>query len=160
MNTKKNSYYVKFETKNGKETILWGNHLEELIEKYNITNDDWVRFAVTDQEVVKKKIYDKKTKQWCEKTVYKNVWDCSVEGKREIELKPLSESEKKKSEYKILGEEKSQASNITLQSQTINKRQNKNGASKAQALQNTQKTDKIQSSDSKEIAVKKHDFQR
>lgn len=116
--------------------------------------------TVTDQEAVVKKIYDKKTKQWYEKTVYKNVWDCSVEGKREVELKPLSESEKKKSEYKILGEEKSQASNITLQSQTINKRQNKNGVSKAKALQNTQKTDKIRSNDSKETAVKKHDFQR
>ena len=51
--------------------------------EHNITNGDWVRFAVTDQEAVKKKIYDKKTKKWYEKTVYKNVWDCSVEGKRD-----------------------------------------------------------------------------
>lgn len=34
--------------------------------------------------------------------MYKNIWDCSVEGKREIELKPLSKIEKKKPEFKIL----------------------------------------------------------
>lgn len=154
------SYYVKFETKQGKETILWGKHLEKLMNEHNITNGDWVRFAVTDQEAVKKKIYDKKTKKWYEKTVYKNVWDCSVEGKREIELKPLSDSEKKKSEYKILGEDGLKTPNVILQNQIINKRQNQAGVSKAQSLQNTQKIDKIQSNDNKETAVKKHDFQR
>ena len=92
--------------------------------------------------------------------MYKNVWDCSVEGKREIELKPLSQSEKKKSEYKILGEDGLKTPNVILQNQIINKRQNQAGVSKAQSLQNTQKIDKIQSNDNKETAVKKHDFQR
>jgi len=34
------SYYVKFETSKGKETILWGKHLRQLMEDYNITNGE------------------------------------------------------------------------------------------------------------------------
>ena len=92
--------------------------------------------------------------------MYKNVWDCSVEGKREIELKPLSDSEKKKTEYKILGEDGLKTPNVILQNQIINKRQNQAGVRKAQALQNTQKNDKTKPSDSKEAVIKKQDFQR
>ena len=65
------TYYVKFETKQGKETILWGKHLEKLMNEHNITNGDWVRFAVTDQEAVKKKIYDKKLKNGMKKLCIK-----------------------------------------------------------------------------------------
>lgn len=96
------SYYVKFETAKGKQTYLWGKHLKDLVQKHQITTNDYVRFAVTSQEAVKKRIYDKKTKQWFEKIVHKNIWDCSIEGKREIELTPLKESEKKKSEFRAI----------------------------------------------------------
>lgn len=34
--------------------------------------------------------------------MHKNIWDCSIEGKREIELTPLKESEKKKSEFRAI----------------------------------------------------------
>lgn len=67
------SYYVKMQTSKGKEMILWGKHLGELVDKYKIENGDYVRFAVTSQEPVVKKIYDKQTKCWYEKTVYENV---------------------------------------------------------------------------------------
>jgi len=156
------SYYVKFETSKGKETILWGKHLRQLMEDYNITNGDYARFAVTAQEPIVKKIYDKKTKQWCEKTLYRNVWDCSVEGKREVELTPLSEAEKKKTEYKILSRSDTKVVAPSSQTKDVNPKQNKTDSSKAQILQAKQKVvENTTNIDSKKTnSLNKKDFNR
>ena len=156
------SYYVKFETSKGKETILWGKHLRQLMEDYNITNGDYARFAVTAQEPIVKKIYDKKTKQWCEKTLYRNVWDCSVEGKREVELTPLSEAEKKKTEYKILSRSDTKVVAPSSQTKDVNPKQNKTDSSKAQILQARQKVvENTTNIDSKKTnSLNKKDFNR
>ena len=156
------SYYVKFETSKGKETILWGKHLRQLMEDYNITNGDYARFAVTAQEPIVKKIYDKKTKQWCEKTLYRNVWDCSVEGKREVELTPLSEAEKKKTEYKILSRSNTKVVAPSSQTKDVNPKQNKTDSSKAQILQARQKVvENTTNIDSKKTnSLNKKDFNR
>lgn len=111
----KMSYYLKFETAKGKQTYLWGQQLKDLVQKYNIAINDYVRFAVTSQDVIKKNIYDKKTKQWFERVVYKNIWDCSIEGKREIELTPLKENEKKKSEFRAITNGLETNSNLSQQ---------------------------------------------
>ncbi|AHE94546.1 hypothetical protein CFVI02298_09100 [Campylobacter fetus subsp. venerealis cfvi02/298] len=156
------SYYVKFETKNGKESILWGKHLEQLMDDYNITNGDYARFAITNQEPVVKKIFDKKTKQWYEKTVYKNIWDCSVEGKREIELKPLSQSEKKKTEFKALVGSSTPVIVSDFKERAVsNTKQNKSGTSVGVAKnsqKNTLTKPVIQSG--KDTTIKKQDFER
>ena len=156
------SYYVKFETSKGKETILWGKHLRQLMEDYNITNGDYARFAVTAQEPIVKKIYDKKTKQWCEKTLYRNVWDCSVEGKREVELTPLSEAEKKKTEYKILSRSDTKVVDPSSQTRDVNPKQNKTDSNKAQILQAKQKVvENTTNIDSKKTnSLNKKDFNR
>ena len=157
----KESYYVKFETSKGKETILWGKHLQELMDKYNITNGDYVRFAITDQEPISKKIYDKKTKKWYEKTVYKNVWDCSVEGKREIELKPLRKSEKRKTKFNVLTNDNTEILLSTLQAQNVNMGQSNTGVNETQILQTKQtKKAKTIMESKKDAIIKKQELDR
>ena len=104
----------------------------------------------------------KKTKQWCEKTLYRNVWDCSVEGKREVELTPLSEAEKKKTEYKILSRSNTKVVAPSSQTKDVNPKQNKADSNKAQILQAKQKVvENTTNIDSKKTnSLNKKDFNR
>ena len=100
--TNEPSFYVRYRTSKGKDIDIWANDLERVVTTNNLKIGDYARLAITGEEAYQKKIYDKKTKSYYQKTVYKKTWDVSIEGKNEKIQKPLKKFTKSK--YEVLKE--------------------------------------------------------
>ncbi|OCS40126.1 hypothetical protein CFVI92203_09185 [Campylobacter fetus subsp. venerealis cfvi92/203] len=83
------SYYVSYKTPTGKIATIWSKDLKNVIEGNRINVGEFCRFAITGEQEMKFVYFDKKTKNTIEKTAYKKIWDVSINGRSEKELKPL-----------------------------------------------------------------------
>ena len=83
------SYYVNYKTPTGKNVTIWSKDLRKVIEENKINVGEFCRFAITGEQEMKFIYLDKKTKNTIEKTAYKKMWDVSISGRLEKELRPL-----------------------------------------------------------------------
>ena len=99
----KDSFYVKYKSTKGEIIDIWGEDLERVVKENDVKVGEFVKFKVTDKtpvEVQTKKL-NKKTNKWTvyKKTALKNVWDCSILGRAEKDLKMVSDKENRKPIY-------------------------------------------------------------
>ena len=99
----KDSFYVKYKTTKDEIIDIWGEDLERVVKENDVKVGEFVKFKVTDKtpvEVQTKKL-NKKTNKWTvyKKTALKNVWDCSILGRAEKDLKMVSDKENRKPIY-------------------------------------------------------------
>lgn len=82
------SYFVKYETKKGTVDI-WSKDLANVVKLNNIEKGDFAKFKIVGKEPVtiniNKKVNGKNVQ--FKKETYKSIWDCSILGKDEKELK-------------------------------------------------------------------------
>lgn len=99
----KDSFYVKYKTTRGEIIDIWGEDLEKVVKENDIKVGEHVRFKITDKIPfeVKVKRFDKKTKKYSvyTKSVLKNVWDCSILGRAEKDLKSVPKTNDRKVKY-------------------------------------------------------------
>lgn len=115
----KDSFFVKYKSKNGDIVDIWSEDLERVVRENDIKVGEFVKFKITNKipVEVKTKKFNKKTKKWniFTKQSFKNVWDCSIMGRAEKDLlvdknskkdtifkfeeKELTELEKKSMEF-------------------------------------------------------------
>ncbi|RBQ27618.1 MobP1 family relaxase [Arcobacter sp. CECT 9188] len=99
----KDSFYVKYKTTRGEIIDIWSEDLERVIKENDIKVGEHVRFKITDKfpVEVQQKRFNKKTKKWTiyKKTAFKNVWDCSIKGRLEKDLKSVPKTNDRKVKY-------------------------------------------------------------
>ena len=99
----KDSFYVKYKTNRGEIIDIWSEDLERVVKENDIKVGEHVRFKITDKSPVEvqQKRFNKKTKKWTiyKKTALKNVWDCSILGRAEKDLKMASKTSDRKVKY-------------------------------------------------------------
>ncbi|MBL3519487.1 spore coat protein CotH [Arcobacter lanthieri] len=99
----KNSFYVKYKTTKGDIIDIWSEDLERVVKENDIKVGEHVRFKIIDKSPVEvqQKKFNKKTKKWIvyKKTAFKNVWDCSIQGRLEKDLKMVSKTNDRKVKY-------------------------------------------------------------
>ncbi|MDN5054335.1 MobP1 family relaxase [Aliarcobacter butzleri] len=83
------SYFVRYKTKGGDITTIWGKELENVIKDNNIVPGEFVKFKKVDktpvETVIRKKSKNGKREVY-KKTSFKDVWDCSILGRAEKDL--------------------------------------------------------------------------
>ena len=99
----KDSFYVKYKTTKDEIIDIWGEDLERVVKENDVKVGEFVKFKVTDKtpvEVQTKKL-NKKTNKWTvyKKTALKNVWDCSILGRAEKDLKSVPKDKDTKVKY-------------------------------------------------------------
>lgn len=99
----KDSFFVKYKSNRGDIVDIWSEDLQRVVKENDIKVGEFVRFKIVDKTpvTVKAKRFNKKTNKW---TVYtkqslKNVWDCSVAGRLEKDLKTVKNDDIKKVTY-------------------------------------------------------------
>ncbi|MCT7471502.1 hypothetical protein N5T90_11525 [Aliarcobacter cryaerophilus] len=99
----KDSFYVKYKSTRGEIIDIWSEDLERVVKENDIKVGEYVRFKITDKSPVEVKVkrFDKKTKKYSvhTKTALKNVWDCSILGRAEKDLKMASKTSDRKVKY-------------------------------------------------------------
>lgn len=99
----KDSFFVKYKSKNGDIIDIWSEDLQRVVKDNDIKVGEYVRFKIVDktQVEIKAKRLNKKTNKWTvyTKTALKNVWDCSVQGRLEKDLKTVTKSKDTKIKY-------------------------------------------------------------
>lgn len=99
----KDSFYVKYKTNRGEIIDIWSEDLERVVKENDIKVGEHVRFKITDKSSVEvqQKRFNKKTNKWTiyTKTALKNVWDCSILGRAEKDLKMASKTTDRKVKY-------------------------------------------------------------
>ena len=99
----KDSFYVKYKTTKDEIIDIWGEDLERVVQESDIKVGEYARFKITDKSPVEVKVkrFDKKTKKYSvhTKTALKNVWDCSILGRAEKDLKMASKTSDRKVKY-------------------------------------------------------------
>ncbi|RBQ32295.1 spore coat protein CotH [Arcobacter sp. FW59] len=99
----KDSFYVKYKSTRGEIIDIWSEDLERVVKENDIKVGEHVRFKITDKSPVEVKVkrFDKKTKKYSvhTKTALKNVWDCSIKGRLEKDLKMASKTNDRKVKY-------------------------------------------------------------
>ncbi len=101
--TKKDSFFVKYKTTKGDIIDIWSEDLQRVVKENNIKVGEFAKFKIVGKKpvVVKTKRFNKKTNKW---TVYtkqslKNVWDCSVAGRLEKDLKTIPKQKQEIPKY-------------------------------------------------------------
>lgn len=101
----KDSFFVKYKSKNGDIIDIWSEDLQRVVKENDIKVGEFVRFKIVDKLpiTVKAKRFNKKTNKW---TVYtkqslKNVWDCSVAGRLEKDLKTIPKQQQEIPKYSL-----------------------------------------------------------
>lgn len=149
----KNSYYVKYKTKNGNAEI-WSDDLERVIKENNVKIGEFVKFKIIDKKPINLDIYINKNgrKIKVTKQVYKSVWDCSVMG-REKELNILDKNKIYKPKYNI--------ENIESSLSKFNKfKKDKKSNIIEKSLENKEKTPSKFSKFKSKLAKKKDEVER
>lgn len=99
----KDSFYVKYKSTKDEIIDIWGEDLERVVQESDIKVGEYARFKITDKSPVEvqQKRFNKKTKKWTiyKKTALKNVWDCSILGRAEKDLKMASKTSDRKVKY-------------------------------------------------------------
>ena len=99
----KDSFFVKYKSKNGDIIDIWSEDLERVVKENDIKVGEYVRFKIVDKAPVeiKAKRFNKKTNRYTvyTKQTFKNVWDCSVQGRLEKDLKTVPKSKDKQVKY-------------------------------------------------------------
>ncbi len=99
----KDSFYVKYKSTKGEIIDIWSEDLERVVKENDIKVGEHVRFKITDKSPVEVKVkrFDKKTKKYSvhTKTALKNVWDCSILGRAEKDLKLVPKDKNTKVKY-------------------------------------------------------------
>ena len=98
-----NSYYVSYQTIKGEVITIWGKELEKVIKENNIQVGEHVKFKKIDKEPVTTTIRKMRNgkREVFTKTSYKDVWDCSILGRAEKDLKINTNPKAKKESYKF-----------------------------------------------------------
>lgn len=101
--TAKDSFYVKYKSTKGEIIDIWSEDLERVVKENDIKVGEHARFKIIDKSPVEvqQKRFNKKTKKWTiyKKTAFKNVWDCSIQGRAEKDLKMASKTSDRKVKY-------------------------------------------------------------
>lgn len=99
----KDSFFVKYKSTRGEIIDIWSEDLERIIKENDIKVGEYARFKKVDKSPVEvqQKRFNKKTKKWTiyKKTAFKNVWDCSILGRAEKDLKMPSKTNDRKVKY-------------------------------------------------------------
>lgn len=99
----KDSFYVKYKSTKGEIIDIWSEDLERVVKENDIKVGEYARFKIIDKSPVevKTKRLNKKTNKWTvyTKTALKNVWDCSIQGRAEKDLKMASKTSDRKVKY-------------------------------------------------------------
>lgn len=99
----KDSFYVKYKSPKGEIIDIWSEDLERVVKENDIKVGEYVKFKITDKSPVEvqQKRFNKKTKKWTiyKKTALKNVWDCSILGRAEKDLKSVLKDKDTKVQY-------------------------------------------------------------
>lgn len=90
------SYYVKYETKSGIVDI-WSKDLEKVVKENNVKKGDFARFKIVGKEPVTIEVKKKENGKTViyKKETHRSIWDCSIQGKNEKELKDPAKNKKK-----------------------------------------------------------------
>lgn len=87
----KDSFFVKYKSSKGEIIDIWSEDLERVVKENDIKVGEYARFKIVDKSPVEvqQKRFNKKTQKWTiyKKTAFKNVWDCSIFGRAEKELR-------------------------------------------------------------------------
>ena len=131
------SYFVKYKTSKDEITTIWGKELEKVIKENDIAPGEFVKFRKVDkapvETVIRKKSKNGKREVFI-KNGFKDVWDCSILGRAEKDLKvnpnmknlkttftqdikDISEQEKKTAEFLKAKKEKEAKQGLNLSSQ-------------------------------------------
>ncbi|UYF42556.1 MobP1 family relaxase [Aliarcobacter cryaerophilus] len=98
----KDSYFVKYKSTKGEIIDIWSEHLESLVKEKDIKIGEYVKFKIVDKQPIevthKRKGKNGKTIAYTKKA-FKNVWDCSILGRDEKELKMNKNVENRKQTY-------------------------------------------------------------
>ena len=99
----KDSFYVKYKSTKDEIIDIWSEDLERVVKENDIKVGEYVKFKITDKSPVEvqQKRFNKKTKKWTiyKKTALKNVWDCSILGRAEKDLKSVLKDKDTKVQY-------------------------------------------------------------
>ncbi len=83
------SYFVSYKNKNGNITTIWSKELEKVINENNVKVGEFVKFQKVDkvpiERTIRKKAVNGKREVFT-KTSFKDVWDCSIQGRNEKNL--------------------------------------------------------------------------
>lgn len=85
----KESYFVKYKTTKGEIIDIWSKDLEKLVDDSQLKKGEFAKFKIIDKQPVDivtfKNIEGKKKK--LTRTISKNIWDISIQGRNEKSLK-------------------------------------------------------------------------
>lgn len=83
------SYFVKYKTSKDEITTIWGKELENVIKDNDVKVGEFVKFKKVDkipvETIIRKKSKNGKREVFI-KNSFKDVWDCSIQGRAEKDL--------------------------------------------------------------------------
>lgn len=95
----KDSYFVSYKTTKGEITTIWSKELEKVVKDSDLKVGEFAKFKIVGKAPVETVIrkFDKisKKREVYKKTTTKNVWDISILGRAEKDLKESSKTNKK-----------------------------------------------------------------
>lgn len=99
----RDSYFVSYQTTKGEVITIWGKELEKVIKENDIKVGEFVKFKKIDKEPVQTTIRKKRNgkREVFTKTSYKDIWDCSILGRNEKDLKINPKTKDKQINYKF-----------------------------------------------------------
>ena len=98
----KESYFVKYKTTKGEIIDIWSKDLEKLVDDSQLKRGEFAKFKIIDKQpvdIVTFKNIDGKRKKLT-RTISKNIWDISIQGRNEKEFED-KKLVTKKAKYKI-----------------------------------------------------------
>ena len=127
------SYFVSYKTKNGDITTIWSKELEKVINQNDVKVGEFVKFQKVDkvpiERTIRKKAVNGKREVFT-KTSFKDVWDCSIQGRNEknlqvnktknqtkykSEIVELTDLEKKNAEFLKMKREREAKQGLNIQ---------------------------------------------
>lgn len=99
----KDSFFIKYKSTKGEIVDIWSEDLQRVVKENNIKVGEYAKFKIIEKASieVQQKRFNKKTNKWTiyKKTAFKNVWDCSILGRAERDLKVVSKTNNRKIKY-------------------------------------------------------------
>ena len=129
------SYFVSYKNKNGDITTIWSKELEKVINENNVKVGEFVKFQKVDKVAIERTIRKKAVngkREVFTKTSFKDVWDCSIQGRNEknlqvnktknqtkykSEIVELTDLEKKNAEFLKMKKQREAKQGLNIQTQ-------------------------------------------
>lgn len=150
----KDSFFVKYKSSKGEIIDIWSEDLERVVKENDIKVGEYARFKIVDKSPVEvqQKRFNKETKKWTiyKKTALKNVWDCSILGRAEKDLKMASKTTDTKVKYGTETVELTEIEKRNLEFAKKMKEKREKEAMKNLNISNTKKTNRFVKSDKKD----------